>query len=258
MKFFLSFLSIGLFAACTKQKEPLTDVNKTKKPLLLNQLKQKETEISKGFLLGKIDYKTDTSFIKVDDEHSSREVYLKKEAYLAYTKMYASALKENIKLKIISGTRSFEQQKWIWNKKWKKLDTIKESTDKVKNILLYSAMPSTSRHHWGTDVDLNNLENDYFEKGKGKQVYEWLQKNAAQFGFYQVYSNKNSGRTGYEMEKWHWSYMPLASKYLKAFNEKITSADINDFKGYQHVTNLNIIPDFVNGISSNTKNLSYE
>ena len=51
-----------------------------------------------------------------------------------------------------------------------------DSISAVKEIMKYSSMPSTSRHHWGTDIDLNSLENSYFEKGEGKKYsIGWLQ-----------------------------------------------------------------------------------
>ena len=42
-------------------------------------------------------------------------------------------------------------------------------------------MPSTSRHHWGTDLDLNNLNNSYFTSGKGKKIYKGSEKNKRLF-----------------------------------------------------------------------------
>ncbi len=52
-------------------------------------------------------------------------------------------------------------------------------------------MPGTSRHHWGTEIDLNALNNKWFENGKGLKVYQLAYKNAAQYGFHQPYTAKN-------------------------------------------------------------------
>ncbi|MBK8672515.1 MAG: D-alanyl-D-alanine carboxypeptidase family protein [Bacteroidetes bacterium] len=30
-------------------------------------------------------------------------------------------------------------------------------------------MPGSSRHHWGTEVDINALSNAYFSTGEGKK-----------------------------------------------------------------------------------------
>jgi len=49
-------------------------------------------------------------------------------------------------------------------------------------------MPGTSRHHWGTDVDLFSLDNKFFESGDGKIWYSWMVQNAAKYGFCQPYT----------------------------------------------------------------------
>ena len=82
--------------------------------------------------------------------------------------MYNAALLEGVELKIVSGTRNFHQQKSIWERKWNANIKSMDSLSSVKEILKYSSMPCTSRHHWGTDIDLNDLNNSYFEYGKGK------------------------------------------------------------------------------------------
>jgi len=205
-------------------------------------------EISKDFLLGKLNYRQEIDFLKIDNEHTSRALYLNKETYSAFVKMFRAAKADGIELKIVSGARNFEHQKAIWERKWrnnKDLDPLSRS----RKILEFSSMPATSRHHWGTDIDLNNLENSYFEEGKGKAEYEWLVKNAPRFGFFQVYTSKDSGRTGYSEEKWHWSYLPLARHYLQAYNETIQYSDITGFEGAHLAEAQEMIANYVNGIS---------
>lgn len=161
--------------------------------------------------------------------------------------MYDQAKKEGIQLKILSGTRNFNYQKSIWDRKWKKYNKLPPKK-RVLKILEFSSMPSTSRHHWGTDIDLNNLNNSYFEKGKGKKEYEWLVKNAPKYGFYQVYTSKKNGRTGYNMEKWHWSYFPLAKSYLNFYKKNISYKDIKGFQGANIAKDINVIKKYVDGI----------
>ncbi|WP_252723202.1 M15 family metallopeptidase [Pseudotamlana agarivorans] len=211
----------------------------------------------KDFILGKFDYKKDSTFIKIDALHSSKTIYLNKEVYLAFKEMYHAAKKEDINLVVISGTRNFNEQKAIWERKWKKYENL-PPLDRVKKILEYSSMPTTSRHHWGTDMDLIQLKNSYFENGKGKKAYDWLTKNANNYGFYQVYTNKENGRTGYHLEKWHWSYLPLASKYLKCYNENVTYDDINNFNGSEWAEKAQMISEYVNGISIKAKDFSMD
>ena len=204
--------------------------------------------ISKDFLLGRIDYDEDSLFVKVDNQWTSKPLFLRKECYTNFKLMVNAASNEDIELVIISGARNFNDQKAIWERKWKQYDTM-EAKARALKILEYSSMPGTSRHHWGTDIDINNLTNSYFESGKGKKEYDWLIANANKFGFYQVYTSKENGRTGYKEEKWHWSFLPTASKYLRAYNEQVVLEDINGFDGFETETKLNVIDAYVNGIS---------
>ena len=218
----------------------------------IKPVKKAYTNITKTFVLGKFDYKSDTAFVKISSIPSSKVIYLQNEAYKAFVDMADSAKNSNIELNIISGTRNFEEQKAIWERKWKKLHELKPLQRTLK-ILEFSSMPSSSRHHWGTDIDLNSLNNSYFNSGKGLAAYEWLTTYANGFGFYQVYTEKNIVRTGYNLEKWHWSYLPLASKYLEYYNKSVSHDDINGFDGYEQVEHVNIIKDYVNGISKKAK-----
>lgn len=246
-----SFSLLIFFVSC--KKEVSKEITKQKETITQNELIVKPIyNYTKDFVLGKFNYKSDSTFIKINSNHSSKVIYLNKDVYIAFKEMHTSAKKDGIKLIIVSGTRNFYEQKSIWERKWNKYKNLKP-LERAQKILEYSSMPTTSRHHWGTDMDLNNLNNSYFEKGKGKKEYEWLLKNANDFGFYQVYTNKENGRTGYNLEKWHWSYLPLASKYLNYYNQNITYLDISGFKGSELAEKAKMITEYVNGISLKAK-----
>ena len=201
-------------------------------------------------LMGKIDPATHPDFIEISKEHASREgMYLRKEAYEAFCEMYTAASEAGHHLQIISATRSFAHQKRIWDGKWERTKYMGwPDGEKAVDIMLYSSMPGTSRHHWGTDMDLNALENSYFESGKGLALYTWLQQHADEYGYRQVYTSKENGRTGYEEEKWHWSYMPLATPMLEQYLREITYDDLNGFQGAGTSEELEVITKFVRGI----------
>ena len=215
----------------------------------------------KIYLLGQFNPQRDKRFVKLKDEHtagSARGGVLRKETYEAFIQMAAAAKKDCVSLKIISATRNFDSQKRIWENKWtgktivegKNLTTILDEQERAKIILHYSSMPGSSRHHWGTDFDLNNLENAYFENGQGLKIYLWLKTYAAQFGFCQPYTSKTNGtRTGYEEEKWHWSYLPLSSKFLAQYKKEITDKDYTDFKGSKSAKRVHIIENYVMGVA---------
>ena len=213
-------------------------------------------KIEKNILLGKFDYKKDSNFSIVSSKYSSKTIYLRKEVLQKFDQMYAAALKDGIKLVIISGTRSFNHQKYIWDRKWAKNILKMDSISAVKEIMKYSSMPSTSRHHWGTDIYLNSLENIYFEKGEGKKIFDWLVANAFKYGFHMTYDNQEeTKRTGYKMEKWHWSYMPISKQFLIQFNEYVKCENISSFKGSKFACHpkVDVIKNFVNGINTDFK-----
>ena len=215
-------------------------------------------KIEKNILLGKFDYKKDSNFSIVSSKYSSKTIYLRKEVLQKFDQMYDAALKDGIKLVIISGTRSFNHQKYIWDRKWAKNILKMDSISAVKEIMKYSSMPSTSRHHWGTDIDLNSLENSYFEKGEGKKIFDWLVANAFKYGFHMTYDNQEeTKRTGYKMEKWHWSYMPISKQFLIQFNEYIKCENISSFKGSKFACHpkVDVIKNFVNGINTDFKKI---
>ena len=111
-------------------------------------------------------------------------------------------------------------------------------------------MPGSSRHHWGTDIDLNAFENSWFESGEGLKLYNWLQANAANYGFCQVYTKKGNARpTGYEEEKWHWSFKPLASQFTAFAKTNLKADAFSGFKGAKTAKAVNIVNDYMLGIN---------
>lgn len=215
--------------------------------------------IDKKYLLGQFDETKDSRFVKIDSQYARGSAigkFLRRESYDAFVKMAGAAKKEGVTLFIISATRNFSAQKAIWENKWegktkvggKDLTTVADLPERARLILLYSSMPGTSRHHWGTDMDLNSLDNSYFASGEGLKIYQWLQVHAVEFGFCQPYTSKVNGRTGYEEEKWHWSYLPLSKQLLKEYKKQIRYGDINGFKGSEVASKLGVIEKYVEGV----------
>ena len=213
-------------------------------------------EICKELLLGKTEPARDTNMVNIKSDYASgKGMFMHKEAYDAFKEMHKAAASDGINLTIISAMRTFNHQKRIWENKWngyQKLagdvyaTDIDDPVERAREILKYSAMPGTSRHHWGTDVDLNSLQNSYFESSKGKKVYKWLKKHAGIYGFCQPYTPHGKGREGgYEEEKWHWSYLPIAENYLKAFINNTNYDDIGGFNGHETARKIDVINNYV-------------
>lgn len=260
---FIWLLSAVYFSFCGKPSptvsiQPTTE--KTGQVTPAGSMPKYTVEVDENYLLGKFDPATHPDFTPIKQEHTTKTgIYLRKDAYEAFTKMFDAAKKDGIQLKIISATRNFNSQKSIWEAKWtgerivqgKNLaKEVKDSVERAKIILRYSSMPSTSRHHWGTDIDINALEDAYFTSGQGKKEYEWLVAHGAEYGFCQPYSPKGEKRpNGYEEEKWHWSYMPVSRQLTQQYKEKITFEKIKGFKGCGTAGQIDVITNYVLGIS---------
>ena len=209
--------------------------------------------LSETELTGRFNPAGHPDFVTVGKPYATKSgMLLRKEAFDAFKKMWDAAKKDGINLTIISSTRNFDQQKAIWEGKWTRF--AQETPDPEKRalrILEYSSMPGTSRHHWGTDIDINDLNNPSFEgKGRHKKVYDWLTTHAATYGFGQPYTPKGTERPfGYNEEKWHWSYLPLAREYRTAYLKTLTESAIKGFKGAETAKGLQVVERYVGGVS---------
>jgi LAS superfamily LD-carboxypeptidase LdcB len=233
--------------------------------VLPQQIKKSDfSYINKKYLLGKVDAANNAHFRLISAPYTSKSgMYLEARTDSAFRVMYNAAAKDGINLQIVSAFRSFYRQKSIWEAKWTGTRKVMgqnlsaaypNAVERAKVILMYSAMPGTSRHHWGTDIDIYSVEDQDFESGKGKKIYEWLRENAAKYGFCQVYTPKGKARpTGYEEEKWHWSYKPVAEIYLSEYEKQIKYTDISGFKGDRTAEKIKVIENYVLGINPDCK-----
>lgn len=153
-----------------------------------------------------------------------------------FTGLQSAAKQQGFTLHIASAFRSFERQLMIWNNKYsgvtKILDKDEKPIDinkvteeeKLFQLLHWSALPSASRHHWGTDIDvydptllpknqtLQLQKSEYVAGGYFSELTDWLNQHCQQFGFYRPYQCYQGGVAE---EPWHISYFPLADEYLK-------------------------------------------
>ncbi|MFK7932906.1 MAG: M15 family metallopeptidase [Saprospiraceae bacterium] len=271
----LSLLLLLIFASCQTEQEPVKVIGAV--PIqsdYTTPVMDKDTNVVSKVveevttskytleeLMGKFNPSEHSDFVKMDNKYTDKpDLYLRKAAYADYQKMHAAAKAEGINLIIRSATRNFNYQKGIWERKWtgktkvrgKDISkTISEPVVRAKEILLYSSMPSTSRHHWGTDIDLNSFDNDYFKTGTGEKVYDWLLQNAPQYGFCQPYTAKGKDRPhGYEEERWHWSYLPIAQPLTDLAEAKLKDSMIEGFKGAETAEEIGVVEKYVLGINS--------
>ncbi len=246
----------------TQNQESVTSLEHDRTPLPTS----KETLVNINldsltmFLMGRFDPDTHRAFTLVDEKYADRAgLYLQKGTYHSFIAMHEAAKKAGLDIIIRSATRNFWTQKDIWERKWQgkvKLSSgisaaeISDPKERALAILAYSSMPGSSRHHWGTDIDINAFNNRYFETGIGKDIYDWMSVHAASFGFCQPYSEKGLQRPdGYEEEKWHWSYLPIAQELQNQAAQYLVDADVKGFAGADQAPTLNIIEKYVLGIN---------
>jgi len=220
-----------------------------------DQVKQLPTIEVENYLMGKFNPATHAAFVKVPKRYANRSgYYLRKEAYDAFVKMYDAARKDGVKLIIRSATRNFDYQKRIWERKWRAQKKSRSAKNKALNILKLSSMSSTSRHHWGTEIDLNAFRNYWFTHGKGLKLFRWMNNNAAKYGYQRPYTKKDHNRpTGYNEEKWHWSYTPLSIPMLRDASSVLNDTKINGFLGSETASEIGVVKNYILGISKSCR-----
>ncbi|RKR07859.1 D-alanyl-D-alanine carboxypeptidase-like protein [Maribacter vaceletii] len=187
---------------------------------------------------------------KEDIKVYGKGINLRKEAHDAFLEMKKAAYSAGIDLKVVSSYRNFERQVQIWERKY---DNYTEEDgmapiDAIDKIIEYSTIPGTSRHHWGTDVDIvdgyrkvegNVLDpNKFGEGGPYEDFKNWMDENSEKYGFYLVYTD-HPKRKGFKYEPWHYSYAPISKPMLTAFRRKniLLLLQQEDFYGSEHFTN---------------------
>ncbi len=257
---------IALLISCKSRNDSGISSPKTATASVMNppSMKKEIDTVGLDYIMGHFDPASDDRFVIIKDKYADRSgLYMRKEAYTEFLRMYDAAYKDGIQFKIRSATRNFDYQKGIWERKWtgktKVSDgtnvhtDIKEAIDKALKILEYSSMPGTSRHHWGTDIDLNSFDNKWFESGEGLKLYTWMQEHAHKYGFCQPYTAKGPDRPyGYNEEKWHWSYTPISADLIQEA-ETLKDNMIRGFLGAEQAEAIGVVEKYILGINSSCK-----
>lgn len=127
--------------------------------------------------------------------------YLRKEAARALEEMFAQAKKEGIELYAVSGYRSYERQKILFD-----LEVTKVGEEKAIEAVAY---PGNSEHQSGLAMDISSPSVNYELTQKFGETPEgiWLKENAHKFGFILRYPKEKEAITGYKYEPWHFRYV---------------------------------------------------
>ena len=141
-----------------------------------------------------------------------------------------------------SSFRGFSRQLSIWNGKFSGERPMLDASglpldasalmpyDRIEAILLWSALPGASRHHWGTDIDLIDRRatppdyrvqlttEEFAPGGPYAALAEWLEANAARFGFFRPFRGVLSG---VRPEPWHFSFAPVAENARRSLTPAV-------------------------------------
>ncbi|MBN2545559.1 MAG: DUF2817 domain-containing protein [Spirochaetes bacterium] len=144
----------------------------------------------------------DLSEIPKEYTGNKNKIFLRKIIINDLFEMMKTAKNENINLFIISGYRSFDKQKDIYEN-W-----IKTLGEQEANRV--SASPGASQHQLGTTIDFNSLDFNFAETKEGK----WLANNSYKFGFILSYPQGREEITGYRYEPWHYRYIGTDAAFI--------------------------------------------
>lgn len=195
------------------------------------------------------EYTTEELMGKAKVELFGEGINLRKAAHDSFLEMKKAAYSAGFDIKIVSSFRDFYRQEGIWERKYlsytedERLSPLKA----IDKIIEYSTIPGTSRHHWGTDIDIIDgypkASGDVLVPGKFENggPYEglklWLDENSEKFGFYLVYTN-DPRRRGFKYEPWHYSYAPISIPMLTAYRRLNVMKLLlqEEFMGIEHFT----------------------
>ena len=131
---------------------------------------------------------------------ASKTVYVRKIILPSLQKMIEDAQKQGIKLEVVSGFRSYEYQKYLYQQSIKNMSQA--YTEK------FIAKPGHSEHQLATTIDFgcfcsSNMTENFENTTQGK----WLLANASSYGFVLSYPKRKTQITGYIYEPWHFRYI---------------------------------------------------
>ncbi|NLO97010.1 MAG: M15 family metallopeptidase [Peptococcaceae bacterium] len=127
---------------------------------------------------------------------------MRKEAAQNLASLFAEAKKNGLILYGLSGYRSYQTQKAIFN------NNVRKYGDETKANRI-SARPGESEHQTGLAMDVTSqsvaysLVTDFANTAE----YAWLKDNAHHFGFVIRYPQEKEIITGYMFEPWHLRYV---------------------------------------------------
>jgi LAS superfamily LD-carboxypeptidase LdcB len=180
--------------------------------------------------------------------HPTLKRVLHPEAAEAWLALAQAAQEAGHQLHPVSAFRSFDRQLLIWNEKWHGQRPLLDASeqplnaatlspeDKLQAILTWSALPGTSRHHWGTEIDaldlaswpkdrpFDLLQKDFVTGGSQHGFHRWLETHAVHYGFIRPYQ----GSASLQAEPWHLSFASIATHASQQLSADVVAEALHD------------------------------
>lgn len=162
----------------------------------------------------------------------------------AFLELRDAGRKEGLELSVFSGFRDFEAQARIWRLKATGERTLYDAQGQaldfaalspaqvVEAILRWSALPGASRHHWGSELDLIDLNAmppgyrvellpaEYATGGVFARLNQWLGEHLSEFGFFRPYAQDLGGVAP---EPWHASFAEVSKPALQQLTPQMVA-----------------------------------
>jgi LAS superfamily LD-carboxypeptidase LdcB len=173
---------------------------------------------------------------------------LHRHAVAPFMNLRRAARADGFDLHPVSSFRDFGRQLQIWNGKFSGERTMLDAAgarldggalpplERIRAILLWSALPGASRHHWGTDIDVIDRNavpqgfepkltpSEFAAAGPFARLDEWLKTHAARFGFFRPYRGV---RSAVRPEPWHLSFAPIAEEARRELKPALLYAAVS-------------------------------
>lgn len=113
-----------------------------------------------------------------------------------------------------SAYRSVDKQEDVFERRVKEYMGKGKTREEAEELVLQTInKPGTSEHNLGLAVDFNYVDYD-FDKTAG---FQWLKKNAENYGFVLRYAKEKESITKVDYEPWHWRY--VGKEHARKMNE---------------------------------------
>ena len=127
-----------------------------------------------------------------------REQFLAADVAERWASLVAAAARDGVELHLVSGFRSLDYQRGIFERKLAAGTTLDD-------ILQVNAPPGYSEHHTGRAVDITTPGlPPLTEAFESSEAFAWLARSAAQHGLRMSYPRGNTAGVVYE--PWHWYF----------------------------------------------------